>query len=40
MDPYEKGRSAWRNGISLIDNPYQPRSEMWKLWRDGWLDAE
>lgn len=37
-DPFELGREAYRNGLSLSDNPFSETAvEDWIEWDGGWL---
>ncbi len=36
--PYEQGRQARRNGLSLMSNPYARYSQPAQRWNAGWHD--
>lgn len=39
-DPYAEGADAWLAGEPETANPYDPESDEYLSWSDGWSDAE
>lgn len=37
---YEEGRDAYRDGLTILENPYKPLSGDWHDWQRGWSDAQ
>ena len=39
MDPFERGKEAYRRGLCAADNPFKPLTHDRRRWTDGWLAA-
>lgn len=39
IDAYNEGYRARFNRKSIFDNPYQPKTEKFSAWVEGWKDA-
>lgn len=37
---YQMGYQAYKDGVSVTDNPFNPKSYFFDAWEDGWIDAE
>jgi hypothetical protein len=38
LTPFEEGKKAFRNNLSLIDNPYPRYTSEYDWWNLGWKD--
>ena len=39
IDCWQCGYDAYQEGADMSMDPYEPGTECWELWREGWIAA-